>query len=229
LPRLYLKLILPIALIFLVLTLTASALGTTQPPNPALRGFTEGCEDKPQPCWYGIVLGETTLDAVHETLARVGYSITSEEFACCGMPIKYLQAESKGNRDCKLSMDTFPINTDPTDPNQRVHVIVGFELVDCKGLMLGDVFIVLPNPIVAYSCSSVSGELTFRGGFWLNLNPPFSFTGITRVNDPIYSISASLFSDNIKSRNLQIDPFWYGFMPQWKLNRIIYNKYCQYG
>lgn len=28
-------------------------LGSTQPPNPMLEGFTVGCEGKPQPCWYG--------------------------------------------------------------------------------------------------------------------------------------------------------------------------------
>jgi hypothetical protein len=60
--RFYLKLNLPIAIIFLGLSLAARALGTTQPPNPALSGFTEGCEDKPQPCWYGIVPGVTNWE-----------------------------------------------------------------------------------------------------------------------------------------------------------------------
>ena len=45
----------------LALSLIACAIGTTQRSNPALRGFTEGCKDKPQPCWYGIVPGVTTM------------------------------------------------------------------------------------------------------------------------------------------------------------------------
>jgi hypothetical protein len=57
LTRFYIKLILPIAFACLIFTLTARAIGTTQPTNPALRGFIEGCENKPQPCWYGIVPG----------------------------------------------------------------------------------------------------------------------------------------------------------------------------
>lgn len=52
--------------IFFVLAVGARLLGSTQPPNPALRGFIEGCEDKPQPCWYGIVPEITTrLDAAN--------------------------------------------------------------------------------------------------------------------------------------------------------------------
>jgi hypothetical protein len=40
--------------------MAARALGGTQPTHPALRGFTEGCEGKPQPCWYGIVPDQNT-------------------------------------------------------------------------------------------------------------------------------------------------------------------------
>ncbi|MEO8612103.1 MAG: hypothetical protein ABI690_29670 [Chloroflexota bacterium] len=72
--RSYLKLIPTFALIFLALTLAARALGTTQPPNPALRGFTEGCEDKPQPCWYGIMPGITTVREADHILKDMGYT-----------------------------------------------------------------------------------------------------------------------------------------------------------
>lgn len=60
--RFYLKLIIPITVVCLTFMLVARTIGTTQPPNPALRGFVEGCEDKPQPCWYGIVPGVTTVE-----------------------------------------------------------------------------------------------------------------------------------------------------------------------
>jgi hypothetical protein len=68
--RLYLKLVLRVATIFLALSVTARALGETQPPNPALVGFTIGCEDKPQPCWYGIVPGVTKIVDVPAMLAQ---------------------------------------------------------------------------------------------------------------------------------------------------------------
>lgn len=71
--RLYLKLLTLLALACLALTLAARALGSTQPPNPALRGFTEGCDGKPQPCWYGIVPGQTILSVAEQTVIQQGY------------------------------------------------------------------------------------------------------------------------------------------------------------
>ena len=45
-PRLYLKLIFPIVVVGLMLVIVARTLGSTLEANPALRGFTEGCEGK---------------------------------------------------------------------------------------------------------------------------------------------------------------------------------------
>ncbi len=58
---------------FTALTIAARTVGTAQPSNPALAGFTEGCENKPQPCWYGIVPGLTTVDEASVILASIGY------------------------------------------------------------------------------------------------------------------------------------------------------------
>ena len=77
LPHFYFKLTLPIAVIFLALSLTARALAMTQPPNPALRGFVEGCENKPQPCWYGIVPGVTTA----EEATNISFQLGIDELA----------------------------------------------------------------------------------------------------------------------------------------------------
>lgn len=60
--RFLLKLSLVLVAAFAAFNVAARALGTLQPPNPALAGFTEGCEDKQQPCWYGIVPYETAFD-----------------------------------------------------------------------------------------------------------------------------------------------------------------------
>jgi hypothetical protein len=62
---------------FVLLALIARALGSTQPPNPALRGFTEGCEDKPQPCWYGIVPGVTEIREAIKMLEEFGFKNNS--------------------------------------------------------------------------------------------------------------------------------------------------------
>jgi hypothetical protein len=81
LTRYYLKLIIPIAIVCLTFMLITCAIGTTQPPNPALRGFVEGCEDKPQPCWYGIVPGVTTAEEARSTVQNVGYILVGEDGA----------------------------------------------------------------------------------------------------------------------------------------------------
>lgn len=65
---LQLKLSIIVLALFLVGSIAAKAIGSLQPINPALRGFTEGCEDKPQPCWYGIVPGVTAANNVTEIL-----------------------------------------------------------------------------------------------------------------------------------------------------------------
>lgn len=60
-------------IIFAVLNIAARTVGTTQPMNPALAGFSEGCERKPQPCWYGIVPGVTTIEEGQQFLRSAGY------------------------------------------------------------------------------------------------------------------------------------------------------------
>ncbi len=64
----YLKSFLLIGVLFAALSVTARALGKTQPPNPAVIGFVEGCRDKPQPCWFGVMPGVTTIDELYQLL-----------------------------------------------------------------------------------------------------------------------------------------------------------------
>lgn len=71
--RLLLKSILIFTLTFTAFSLAARVLGSTQPPNPALEGFTVGCEGKPQPCWYGIMPGVTTVEEAKQMLIAKGY------------------------------------------------------------------------------------------------------------------------------------------------------------
>jgi hypothetical protein len=59
--RFYVRLSLLLMPILALLIIIMGALGSTQPLHPALRGFIEGCENIPQPCWYGIALGRMTV------------------------------------------------------------------------------------------------------------------------------------------------------------------------
>jgi hypothetical protein len=72
LTRLYFRWIPLFAIVFLALMVAARMVGAGQPLNPALSGFVEGCEDKPQPCWYGIVPGQTTDAEIYRLLAFAG-------------------------------------------------------------------------------------------------------------------------------------------------------------
>lgn len=72
-PRLLLKCALIATGMFALMGLIARSVGGTQPLNPALHGFTEGCEDKPQPCWYGIVPDVMTMSEIEKILIKLGY------------------------------------------------------------------------------------------------------------------------------------------------------------
>ena len=43
------------------------------PPPPALLDFSSGCTPAVDPCWRGIVVGETTLDSARAQLLQMGY------------------------------------------------------------------------------------------------------------------------------------------------------------
>ncbi len=66
-------------LIAALLTVAARVLGSTQPPNPALVGFTLGCENQPQPCWYGIVPGMTNVEEASQIIENLGYGMERDE------------------------------------------------------------------------------------------------------------------------------------------------------
>ena len=59
-------------LLFMALNLTVRAWGSTQPPLPALQPFQQGCEDKPRPCWYGVIPGITTEQETYQLMAFAG-------------------------------------------------------------------------------------------------------------------------------------------------------------
>jgi hypothetical protein len=120
----YLKRILPLTLFFLVFSLAARAVGTTQPVNPALRGFVEGCEDKSQPCWFGIVPGRTTAEQAYRILSHMGYEISDSIFG----NTRQLQTRLLDRADCGQII----VNVD-----QRIGVVYQIYTHPCQ-LVLGD-------------------------------------------------------------------------------------------
>lgn len=67
--RRFFPIIIAVLVIFLgVLNMLALNLGLQRPMQSALTGFTVGCIDRIQPCWYGIVPGQTTLEDAHQLI-----------------------------------------------------------------------------------------------------------------------------------------------------------------
>jgi hypothetical protein len=94
--RLYIQLIHLIAIMFFVFSLVARTLGATQQTDPALRGFSEGCENQPQPCWNGIILGKTSAEATSNRISQLGYEIDDVIFS----NTRQLQAYVPEQGDC---------------------------------------------------------------------------------------------------------------------------------
>jgi hypothetical protein len=59
-----------------VFNVGARVIGAAYPTHPALDYFQQGCDDKPHPCWNGIVPGLTTLDETRRIMAYAGTGVT---------------------------------------------------------------------------------------------------------------------------------------------------------
>lgn len=94
LSRFLFKFALLITLVLTITSLAARAFGSSQPFNPTMREFADGCAE--QPCWQGVVPGETTLAEAKNLLVGKGYkvlSVTSVQLAV-----------SKPNEACQQSL-----------------------------------------------------------------------------------------------------------------------------
>ncbi len=101
----------------LILTTVMQLLGGLEPPHPALEGFISGCDDKPQPCWYGIVVGVTTWEEAQPILQAAGYAASPTNDA--------------------PRPDLCDLDTGVASGETRTITIMQF--VPCPGLRLGDV------------------------------------------------------------------------------------------
>ncbi|MEO8608336.1 MAG: hypothetical protein ABI690_10660 [Chloroflexota bacterium] len=85
-----LKITLVLVAVLMIVSVGAKAVGALQPLNPALRGFVEGCEGQPQPCWYGIVPGVTSVDEA-SILKQLGCTSNQGSFdGRLGIYLRYL-------------------------------------------------------------------------------------------------------------------------------------------
>jgi len=128
---LYLRVIGFITIGLSLTNILAIAIGGQSPPHLALRGFLTDCEDKPKPCWYGIVPGETSVAEAQEILNGLGY--TPSRRSSYGI-ITYGAME--GMIDCTVQA-TYRESTGP---------IRALRFRDCSAIRFGDFGITFGRP-----------------------------------------------------------------------------------
>ncbi|MCA0457293.1 MAG: hypothetical protein LCI00_25200 [Chloroflexi bacterium] len=197
-----LRFLLKLALGCIVLsTLTifiSRAVGSTRPVNPVLRGFTEGCEGQPQPCWYGIVPGRSKFSDARKWVQ----SWDSQEYREIESTATFdVNTRTVGSRFSPDSCYSFFHSTRPSS------VVDYIELSDCPDLQFGDLINQFGAP----------DKIQFRIGIW------GQFGEIAFILDS----QGDVFNPRTKPRMLimpstdNVDLFfdWHGFAS--------HRRYCQ--
>lgn len=127
----------------------ASLLGRTQPVHPALRGFTEGCADISQPCWYGIVPGQTLLSEALSQIEGLGLETWRDE------------DDSNPNR-IYFRTDTCIFSLEAESPETPIFSI---QVNHCENLRVGDLITELGTPTLMVRGDCVAPSVYLRFAF----------------------------------------------------------------
>jgi hypothetical protein len=197
--RLYRNWIRVSVLVWLTLCLASRALGAASPPAPGLRGFSEGCDDSPLPCWNGIVPGKTTAEGTYQRLSELGYDIDDAIFG----NTRQLQARLSDRDGC----GQITANID-----QRIGVLYELYVRACA-IPPGAFLSTYGRPTVAnLEHEPCSLRLLFMEG-----QMQVTVSETTRLHHPI--IGFGLLSAETVEYDLNRDPVrlpWSGTLPIWK-------------
>jgi hypothetical protein len=169
-----------------MLNVVACVLGSTQPLPPMLVGFVSGCEDKPRPCWYGIVPGMTTAQEVKPIIATTDYRIFVNESS--------LQTYSS------------PTTCDMTILYSESQVVYEVRLDNCKEADFGSVIDVLGSPEDITLGRAFGTALAFSGNT-IQVSPRPYFDWTSFHTSFVISLSAS------PSPVLHA---WHGYIARWR-------------
>jgi hypothetical protein len=206
--RFYLRLSILFIALFSLIGAAAMALGSTQPIHPALRGFIEGCEGVPQPCWYGIVLDPETIDTaemvnIELLLRNLGFEISSGT----GFGEAVITAAPLQSHQCQIDISIIT-------PQNQVYLI---EFSSCPHILLGDVLWLFGNPDRIDICHNGSDEPTMiytasRIEITFSASTPISlFSQVLRI---AFSTSGFILGSYPYADS------WHGFAPLWFYNRL---------
>jgi len=208
------KISLIITLILTITNLIARAIGNTQPFNSAMRGFTEGCEGQPRPCWYGLVPDKTSFDdAVHRIRDY-------------GLPI----AKSPSENDypaAVIKADFIDCEVELFRSDKASSLFGGFYFQNCQTLKLGDILTIMGTPDtvgVSLGCDHNLAEYFVPDSYYwmrysgigsvsLNANP-----NLWRWLSPDDLVLTFNFDGNILPTDLT--KTWEGFIPFWRYAQL---------
>jgi hypothetical protein len=176
-----------------VLNTGMMVLGSSQPPQPVLAGFSEGCHDMPQPCWYGIVPGVTREPELLQLMAFAGDGRYSYDDQGTSYLIYFTMPPS-----VPACMLIFRLNGGLVN-----SATVG--LCNRSPLRLGDLS---TSTVPFYDAISMTPYQVAYGTVTLYLN------GWPSPNSPVNSINLLSQADLIQHYN------WHGFVPQWRYCQI---------
>jgi hypothetical protein len=194
------KLALPLILVFALLTVAARVFGAAQTRDPILAGFTQDCTGKPQPCWYGIVPGVTSLQEVRAIMSHHAQAREIE-------PVTFNIAYRFSNRDQVFFNSLYNTYVDHMILKMDNHVSVG-DILSTVG-MPDRIFFRRTESPITYDVDYEQAQLTV-----ILLD-----TAIGKLS-PHEDISMLL---DIRAQRPPAAGFqtyqWRGFAPHW--------KYCQ--
>jgi hypothetical protein len=175
------------------------AAGGTQPLNPALRGFVEGCEGVEGLCWYGMVSYTTRLAEARDIANAAGYSLREQRFDALGDAavlehygtFRHIRGEG-----CATLHLAYPPNV--TNPEV---IIAAFE--DCHNLLLGDVMGLFGTPR-AFTYGMDGGDMVFANQIHA------VFSGALDPRSPVERLWVY-----VSGNRGGLYFTWYGFRPFW--------------
>jgi hypothetical protein len=199
LPHLLTRLVLPFILVFTALTLAARTYGAAQMRDPVLAGFIERCDGRPQPCWYGIVPGETSMQEVRSIMEQ--YSQVREI-----RPVTFGIAYQFSNTDHVFFDSLYNTTVYHMVLKLDNHISVG-EVLSTIGMPDHILFRRTQSPIM-YTFDFEKAQLLI-----IVLEPPLDMLS------PHQNVSMLLDINSLTSPFPGTSYRWRGFAPHW--------KYCQ--
>lgn len=195
--RFYTRFAFMLTVLFVMCGTALIGFGSTQPINPALRGFVEGCD---QLCWFGIIPNVTTLDEAQQILEENGYTLST-----LGQNPVYIQAVHQVSDYCYATIS----NSSRSD-----NIVSTISLFNCH-VTLGDVLAILGTPSSITTCIYQGNyQVDFHLGQMATLKD-FSEIPPSAAISLYQSIELIILFGGERSEG-----YWYSLIPLWRYNQF---------